>query len=109
VPLASLRCRSARFDDGGLNQKVNIATLKIRVYTCSHRFATKRGTKDRKCIHFEWNGRLGIGKTKARKSLHSFASAYEFINYARRLLQRRRRNTTEGRPGKKAKFIATLA
>ena len=28
MPLASLRCRSARFDDGRLNQKVKIATLK---------------------------------------------------------------------------------
>jgi len=31
MPLASLRCRSARFDDESLNQKVKIATLKIRV------------------------------------------------------------------------------
>jgi len=30
MPLASLRCRSARFDDERLN-KVKIATLKIRV------------------------------------------------------------------------------
>jgi len=28
MPLASLRCRSARFDDERLNQKVKIATLK---------------------------------------------------------------------------------
>jgi len=28
MPLALLRCRSARFDDGRLNQKVKIATLK---------------------------------------------------------------------------------
>jgi len=28
MPLASLRCRSARFDEGRLNQKVKIATLK---------------------------------------------------------------------------------
>jgi len=29
MPLASLRCRSARFDVEMLNQKVKIATLKI--------------------------------------------------------------------------------
>jgi len=28
MPLASLRCRSARFDDKTLNQKLKIATLK---------------------------------------------------------------------------------
>jgi len=32
MPLASLRCRSAQFDDERLNQKAKIATLKIMVY-----------------------------------------------------------------------------
>jgi len=32
MPFASLRCRSARFDDGRLNRKVKVGTLKIRVY-----------------------------------------------------------------------------
>jgi len=31
MPLASLRCRPARFDDERLNYKVEIATLKISV------------------------------------------------------------------------------
>ena len=34
MPLASLSCRYARFDDEGLNQKVKIATLKNKSVQC---------------------------------------------------------------------------